>query len=116
MKRFQFCKRGHEKTPENTIVAATALAHADEDRHKWFKSLVQPDTKLSCCDMSDCHQTRAEWRGDHWYALVEGDWTQIPPNKIVQTPKTIDGEAYVCNGTSGKPVTIFCFVPPWNGF
>lgn len=96
------------------FLSATAKA---EDRGSWFKSLKQPVTGASCCDISDCRQTKAEavtvlnangTKSDQWWADVEGQWTPIPPEKVLKKT-SIDGEAYVCSGYGRK---IFCFVPP----
>ena len=82
-----------------------------QDRHAWFKSLMQPDTGISCCDISDCRRTDADWRQGQWWAKVDGDWTPIPRNKELNR-QSIDGDAYVCAGTKR---TIFCFVKPDTG-
>jgi hypothetical protein len=82
-------------------------AHA-EDRGAWFKSLRQPNTGISCCDVADCRRTDANWHGGQWWAIVEGEWTPIPPEKEVDR-QSIDGEAYVCSGRSHR---IYCFVKP----
>ena len=87
--------------------------HGDPQYDQWFRSLMRPDTKTSCCNLNDCTQTQAEWRDDEWWAVVRGEWRAIPPEKIVQQPLSIDGEAYVCAGHNG---TIFCFVPPIHGY
>ena len=82
-----------------------------QDRHAWFKSLTQPDTGVSCCDISDCRRTEADWRNGQWWAKVEGAWTPIPHNKELDR-QSIDGDAYVC---AGMKRTIFCFVKPDMG-
>jgi hypothetical protein len=82
-----------------------------QDRHAWFKSLTQPDTGVSCCDVSDCRRTDADWRNGQWWAKVDGAWTPIPHNKELNR-QSIDGDAYVCAGTTR---TIFCFVKPDMG-
>lgn len=88
-----------------------------EDRGAWFKSLKQPATGASCCDISDCRRTEATLnviqnaageRVDQWIADVEGEMTPIPSEKVLDK-KSIDGEAYVCSGYGRK---IFCFVKP----
>lgn len=90
-----------------TVGGLTAVA-SSEDRGAWFKSLRQPGTGMSCCDIADCHRTVADWREGQWWAIVEGAWTPIPPAKELKK-LSLDGEAYVCSGTAR---TIFCFVPP----
>lgn len=94
----------------------TATAKEKQNRGDWFESLKQPNTGYSCCDISDCKQTIAEWRGNGWVAKVpdrDGGFASIPPEKVLENPKTIDGEAYVCSSPTGR---IYCFVPPWSGF
>ena len=44
-----------------TVGGLTAVANS-EDRGAWFKSLRQPGTGMSCCDIADCHRTVADWR------------------------------------------------------
>lgn len=92
---------------------ATEAGAQDADRGAWFESLKQPDTGMSCCSISDCAATKAEWRGGQWHAVVLGRMTPIPSEKIVRTPLSIDGDAYVCASPVG---TIWCFVPPPQGF
>lgn len=82
------------------------------DKSDWFRSLMRPDTGTSCCNVSDCHKTVADWRGNQWWAKVEEQWTPIPNEKVVKDHDSFDGEAYVCSGTARF---IFCFVPPGFG-
>lgn len=104
------------------IAWAIGTAHA-QDRGAWFKSLKQPDTGVSCCDVSDCRRTNARWEGEGWQAVVNGEWRTIPANKVLQKPHSIDGDAYVCNGPEwhdddgggSSPGLIFCFIPPDMG-
>lgn len=92
---------------------ATAAA-AQQDRGSWFKSLRQPVTGASCCDISDCRQADAKWinkapsKDWQWWAEVQGEWIPIPPEKVLKK-RSIDGEAYVCSGYDRR---IYCFVPP----
>lgn len=93
------------------IAAAPGYARAENARAAWFRSLKQPMTGMSCCAMADCHQTTADWRGDGWWARIEGQWTPIPRGKLLDKT-SIDGQAYVCTGPMR---TIYCFVPPTLG-
>jgi hypothetical protein len=79
-----------------------------EDRSAWFKSLTQPGTGMSCCDIADCRRTEADWREGQWWANVEGRWTPIPKDKEL-SKNSIDGDAYVCSGAGRR---VYCFVPP----
>lgn len=83
-----------------------------QDRGSWFKSLKQPGSGFSCCDISDCRRTDAEWRGEGWTAISKGAggaWVVIPPDKVLDQPKSLDGDAYLCESPNGR---IYCFVPP----
>lgn len=90
---------------------ATQQAHA-ESRAEWFKSLKQPMTGASCCDISDCKRTKANWEKGQWWADVQGVWTPIPKDKILTDKASIDGEAYVCSGFARR---IYCFIKPSPG-
>ena len=111
-------------------LALRMLAHGDASRAEWFETLRTP-SGASCCSLSDCRSTPAEWRGDTegWWALVDGAWRAVPADKIVTWPKSIDGAAYLCAGldSRGEPSdgvgsrlgnippllgAIYCFVPP----
>jgi hypothetical protein len=90
-----------------SFTASVSIAEA-EDRGAWFKSLTQPGTGMSCCDMADCRRTDADWHGGQWWADVKGRWTPVPPEKELNK-SSIDGEAYICTSPSGN---IYCFVKP----
>ena len=77
------------------VAVSSATVARAEDRHAWFKSLTMPGTTISCCDISDCRRTEADWHGGQWWATVDGQWTPIPPNKEL-SKRSIDGDAYVC--------------------
>ena len=105
---------------------ARAEEHYSSDlqsRRDWFRGLIKPGTPdVRCCDIADCKRTSAEWRRDGWWALVQGKWRAIPSVSVLKTPRTIDGDAYVCSGDttyqdshSGDPM-IYCFVPPNFGW
>ena len=88
-------------------------------RTSWFESLRIPGTSASCCDLSDCHKTEADWRADHWWAVVNEKWRLIPMSSVITQPASIDGSAYVCAGSPtwrisgfGGDAPILCFVPP----
>ena len=91
-----------------TLLAGASSAGHAEDRGSWFKSLKQPLTGASCCDISDCRRAEADWKAGQWWADVQGEWTPIPKEKELKK-SSIDGDAYVCSGYGRK---IFCFIPP----
>jgi hypothetical protein len=117
-----------------TVIGLIALAMTlalvgpsrSQDRGKWFRSLERPGGG-SCCDISDCRKTSAEWRGGkagQWFAAVNGRIRPIPPEIVLRDPPSIDGDAYVCAGRDivddENPTDItlgrlFCFIPPSPG-
>lgn len=118
--------------------AHDAAAMTDAKRGQWFDMLKVPGTTGGCCNMKDCHQTQARQLPDRtWEAVMSDDmgsrWVKIPPKKVVTSPLSIDGEAYLCHsaGSKGGPAyspeggqymsqpsqgLIYCFVPPIPGY
>jgi hypothetical protein len=99
------------------LVAGCASAALAGDRGDWFESLKMPGTKASCCDLADCHPADADWRSNQWWAFVDGEWQAVPQWKVLTSPHSIDGSAYICTGSyswtiGGKSTPIYCFVPP----
>jgi hypothetical protein len=84
------------------------IYHADQKSDEWFRSLKQPGSGFSCCDISDCKRTEADWRGGQWWAVVSGEWTPIPRDKELDK-QSLDGDAYVCSSPNRR---IYCFVRP----
>ena len=104
-----------------TVIQALPVQAKDQNRSDWFKSLTQPSSNESCCDISDCHKTSAKWESGGWWAEVRGRWRAVPQGVVLVRPYSIDGDAYVCSGDPANdeghhidPV-IFCFVPPDAG-
>lgn len=94
------------------VLALTLSAHA-ETKGQWFKSLLQPDTGYSCCDISDCAVTNARFVDGRWEAEYAGIFSLVPASKILDK-ESYDGRAYLCarpGDRVGAP-TIFCFVKP----
>jgi hypothetical protein len=84
-----------------------------QDRGAWFKSLKAPNG-ASCCDISDCMQTEAQWQGGGWFAThPSGRKVPVPPEVVLKRPMSIDGEAYAC--WLGASTALRCFVPPSPG-
>ncbi len=104
------------------VMAHDMAAFSDKKRDDWYRSLMRPDTKTSCCHLTDCKMTVAVQVDGIWWAEVKGGSPdvsgdgelQIPADKVLDHPLSIDGEAYVCM----SPTTqfVFCFVPPIPGY
>jgi hypothetical protein len=98
-------------------------AQGDMRRWQWFDELKQPASGEPCCNMTDCYRTEARQLLDgSWKAILTDykgkRWVQIPLEKVVKHPLSIDGEAYICNslGMGYEETTIFCFIPPIPGY
>jgi hypothetical protein len=92
------------------IVSAPVWAGETGD---WFKSLHQPVTGVSCCDISDCRSTTARQMPDgHWEASLDQKWVSIPPDKIIADKVHPAGEAVICANPAG---IIYCFTRPGAG-
>ena len=119
--------------PTLTVPAIDGQA---SDRKEWFDSLKVPGTSTGCCSIADCHRTSAQVDAHgQWLAQLRAEWwpaprwVAVPPERVLTRPRSIDGEAYVCQ-TPGIPATtrrtfndrmylavpidptVRCFVPP----
>lgn len=92
--------------------AHVRLYHADAQQDNWMRSLIRPDTGTSCCNLNDCNPTDAEWHNGQWWAVYQGTWRAIPPEKVLSKPLSMDGEAWLC----AMERTVFCFVPPLTSY
>jgi hypothetical protein len=87
--------------------AARPPPDADMSLAPWFQGLRQPGTGMSCCSISDCRQTEFRTAGNHYEAMIEGQWRAIPPDKILDGIDNPTGRAVVCyTPTMG----IMCFI------
>ncbi len=99
------------------IIATIPKAHAappvgsdaSSSVSKWYRSLRQPVTGISCCSEADCRATPARQRPDgSWQAMLGSEWIDIPPNLIIEDEQHPGGQAVLCS--SGA--TLFCFTRP----
>ena len=82
---------------------------------KWhdtfYKNLLRPDTKTSCCNMTDCRPTSGRISQGHYEIKVNGAWISVPQDKILQTAAP-DGGYHVCAPLNfkGTPGELYCVV------
>jgi hypothetical protein len=102
------------------LLSTGALAqegYIGHDHHKWhqdfYQHLMRPDTRISCCSLSDCRPTSGRMVGDHYEIKVNGAWIVVPPDKVVKR-RAPDMGFHVCapKNFSGKPEHLYCVVLP----
>jgi hypothetical protein len=82
-------------------------ANVDPALTPWFRSLMQPGTRISCCALADCRETDYRMTADHYEVRIRGKWLVVPSDKILQRTDNPTGRAVVC----WTPETgIMCFV------
>lgn len=82
--------------------------------HDWYKSLKQPGTEVSCCDVSDCHEVEARTKDDHWEVFVGSKWWAVPNTKVLKNKENPTGSAVSCFSRfspQDEPY-FYCFVAP----
>jgi hypothetical protein len=92
--------------------------HGD-GHNKWheqfYSKLIRNDTKGSCCNQSDCVPTQSRKSIDGYEVMVEGEWTKVPPEVILNVIAP-DSGAHVCFPNQyeyGHPKdTLYCVVLP----
>ena len=90
------------------------IGHGHDKWHKGFYDALQrPDTKGSCCNLTDCRPTQGRVAGDHYEVKVNGAWISVPAEKIVKKSAP-DMGFHVCapHRFDGKPENLYCVVLP----
>jgi hypothetical protein len=80
---------------------------------EFYQHLVSPDTKMSCCNLSDCRPTSGRAMGDHYEVKINGAWISVLPGKVVKKSAPDQG-FHVCapRDFGGKPEQVYCVVLP----
>ena len=117
---------------------AFAHDHNRPDLDQWYRSLERPDRVgqysgaggTSCCNLRDCHETEAEYRGSEVWARLgyrkDGawillNWMRVPEQKILKKKHNPTGSPVICHTLSWKKnmkemetgpggVEIYCFI------
>jgi hypothetical protein len=88
----------------------------DKWHQNFYSKLKRNDGQGSCCNLMDCRPTQSRMVGDHYEVKVDGEWTQVPNDKInnVVAP---DGGAHVCAPRQVGPnkSIVFCVILPPEG-
>jgi hypothetical protein len=77
----------------------------------FYKQLVRPDTKTSCCNLTDCRPTSGRVADGHYEVKVNGAWISVPMTKIIPTSAP-DGGYHVCAPINfrGTPDELYCVI------
>jgi hypothetical protein len=78
--------------------------------HDPYTNWMRPDTGGSCCNDQDCRQATARFNGNGWEVMLEGQWVDVPPGRVLDPKKTEnpDGMHHVCVSPQRH---IYCFMP-----
>ncbi len=84
--------------------------HGHDALHHWYSTLRQPGTGFDCCNGQDCRPTTVRQQGATLEVLVDGEWTSVPPETIVNTIPP-DAKNHVCAPKGPwSPKLIFCVI------
>ena len=81
--------------------------------HGFYQTLIRPDTKTSCCNLTDCRPTSGRQVEDHYEVKVNGAWVSVPPDKILKKVAP-DLGFHLCAPFKfdGQPDHLYCVVIP----
>lgn len=88
------------------------LGHGHDHWHAEFYSrLLRPDTKTSCCNLTDCRPTSGRALGGRYQVKVNGAWVSVPVSKIIREAAP-DGGFHVCAPVNfdGTPENLYCVI------
>jgi hypothetical protein len=49
-----------------------------------LNAIRRPDTKTSCCNLTDCRPTSGRQVDDHYEVKINGAWISVPADKILK--------------------------------
>ena len=102
------------------VSAAAQEGYYGEGHDKWhqdfYSKLKRNDGRGPCCSLMDCRPTQSRMVGDHYEVKVDGEWIQVPNDKInnVVAP---DGGAHVCapRQVGSNKGVLLCVILPSEG-
>jgi hypothetical protein len=127
-------RRTHRRWPDLLAVyialfltITLSLAHAappagadpDSELGRWFQSLKQPGSHVSCCSLSDCRITDYRAGKDGYEVLIDErvvpgatpQWLPVPAEAVLTGVSNPTGRAVVCAHATPE-IKILCFVTP----
>ena len=94
--------------------------YADNPLHEWFESLRSPGLDEPCCDEDGIHLNDDQWdmqgAGGHYRVLVEGQWVEVPDDRVVKEPNRAQVPLVwtyhnIDSATGKTTINIRCFLP-----
>ena len=85
--------------------------HGHDALHHWYLTLRDWKGR-SCCNDQDCRPTLSRTRNQRVEVMVDGEWTEVPPHKIL-SQSSPDARTHVCSpgpGSNYPKGFIFCVV------
>jgi hypothetical protein len=99
----------------DSAVAQEGYLGHDHDKwhHGFYRTLERPDTKMPCCNLTDCRPTSGRQVDGHYEVKVNGAWVSVPPSKILKQSAP-DLGFHVCAPFKfdGQPDHLYCVVVP----
>jgi hypothetical protein len=94
--------------PSFGLLLARPPTDARPSFSEWFRSLLDPETSLPCCNEADYRTVASRVVIDHYEVLIDTAWVAVPAERIVRRADNPTGHAVLC----WTPVLgIMCFVP-----
>lgn len=91
------------------FIALPALGHeGDAELDAWYRSLTQPGTGMSCCNLMDCKPTPYRMTLDGYMVPIDGGWQKVPPEVVIHNKVNPTSEGVLCHSPTRG---ILCFVP-----
>jgi hypothetical protein len=78
---------------------------------EFYQTWKMPDRPtVSCCNDKDCGPAASRFIKGHWQAQEpEGEWVDIPDEKVEQNRDSPDGRSHLCGRRLYQGFTVFCF-------
>jgi len=97
--------------------ASAQDGHFGQGHDTWhrgfYATLLRPDNKGPCCNLTDCRPTSGRQVGNHYEVKVNGAWVEVPATKILKEAAP-DLGFHVCAPYkfNGKAESLYCVVIP----
>ena len=80
------------------VQPANAQGHrgqGHDELHHWYLTLKDWKGR-PCCNLTDCRPTVSRFRDQRLEVMVDGEWTEVPPHKVLSETSP-DARTHVCS-------------------